>query len=171
MSFSKAYLRVLSLGNGQVVMFLLQRASKKYCSCQKAFKRRVCAQWSEDCFWQATQENLTCLLGQGQRMLNHWFIDVKTGLKLISMVLYWTATKKILFLRHYGTLELLKKNKLEGKSEWSKKAHTTVDPPATMDATKTPASGILQYVVVLLLFFFFFFAIDEVRTCNLGVVI
>jgi hypothetical protein len=53
------------------------------------------------------------------------------------------------------------------------KAHTTVDPPATMDATKTPASGILQYVIVLLFFFFFFFffAIDEVRSCNLGAVI
>ena len=70
-------------------------------------------------------------------------------------------------------MELLKKNKLEGKSEWSKKAHTTVDPPATMDATKTPASGILQYVVLLLLILliFFFFAIDEVRTCDLGAVI
>ena len=68
-----------SVSSGQVVMFLLQRASKK------------CSQWSAflqddgDCFWQATQENLTCLLGQGQRMLNHC---VKTGLKLISMVLY-----------------------------------------------------------------------------------
>jgi hypothetical protein len=41
-----------------------------------------------------------------------------------------------------------------------------------MDATKTPASGILQYVVVLLLlFFYFFFAVDEIRTRNLGAVI
>jgi hypothetical protein len=46
-----------------------------------------------------------------------------------------------------------------------------------MDATKTPASGILQFVAVLLLLPFFFFfillknAVDEDRTWNIGVVI
>jgi hypothetical protein len=48
MSFSKAYLRVLSLGSGQVVMFLLQRESEKYCSCQKLQEASLCPMVGQD---------------------------------------------------------------------------------------------------------------------------
>jgi len=81
---------------------VLAGASRKYCLCQQAFKRRVRAQWSAflqddgECFWQATQETSHVYLEDKGCSI----IDVKTRAKELLVwcyILEYCGKEKFIF--------------------------------------------------------------------------